>query len=132
MSLAITTSGHFVSALESAGAPVLSNFTPSEDVEPGQPGGFSTSYSIARVTPIEFDITGIGGFGITIVVKLAGQLATFTALNFDGEWLWPFDDGNSSIGVLSSEPVHVVLLPRGGWPPGISDVEVASFTKATE
>ena len=133
MSLALNTSGHFVSSLDSGGAPVLSNITPAEETTPGAPGGFSSSFSIARVTPIEFDITGIpAGQGITIAVKLAGQMGTYHALDFDGEWLWPFDDGNSTIGDLGTEPVHVALLPRGGWPPGTNEVETASFTKATE
>lgn len=132
MSLQLVTSGHFVSQEGLGSAPVLSNITPHEDTVPGAPGGFSSAYSIARVTPISFDITGIpAGTSITMTAKLAGQQATYQVLNADGLFLWPFDDGNSTIGG-PSEPVHVVLLPRGGWPPGTSDIEVAASFAATE
>jgi hypothetical protein len=133
VSLAISTSGHFVSSGSSATALVISNVTPSEDVQPGQPGGFPATYATARLTPIEFDMSGIpSGQLVTITAKFPNQQATYAVVDFDGNFLWPFDDGRSTIGALGVEPVHVSLLPRDGWPPGVTDIEVASFIKATE
>jgi hypothetical protein len=133
VSVSISTQGHFISSLEGGGAPVLSNFSPSEDVEPGQPGGFPLDYTSARNVPFEFDITGLSaGQSITMYVRLPTQTATYMIMDFDGNFLWPFSDGASTIGDLGMEPVHVKLIPIGGWPPGDSDIEVASCTKATE
>lgn len=114
------------------GAPTLSNFTPDMDLQPGEPGAFSANYSVARFTPVEFDITDIvAGAGITISIKFDHRDETYTILSHDGVWLWPFDT-ESSMGGLAAEPVHVVLLPRDGWPPVPWEIKVAAVKPAVE
>jgi hypothetical protein len=50
--------------------PLISNITPADEIEPGEPGAFSVDYSTARYTPIEFDVTNVApGAGLTIWVK---------------------------------------------------------------
>jgi hypothetical protein len=112
-------------------APTISNLTPSE-LTPGTPGAFSATYSIARFTPIEFDLTDIAsGAQISIVAKFANRNETYVVLHQDGSWRWPFD-AHSTIGVLSSEPVHVSILPRDGWPPVPFEFHVAAVAPAVE
>jgi hypothetical protein len=123
--------GYFGGDASPLQAPTISNITPVR-ATPGAPGAFSTNYSVARATPIEWDLTNIvPGAGITITVKLGNRDETYTALGHDGEWLWPFDV-DSSIGDLSSEPVHVSLLPRDGWPPVPVDIKCAAVAPAVE
>jgi hypothetical protein len=87
------------------------------------------------VTPLTFQLTGIPtGCDISITVKFSNQDQKLVALDFTGQWCWPFDvegPDNNSIGPLTSEPVDVQLLPRGGWPPGTFFFEVAAVAKAT-
>ena len=115
-------------------APVLSNFVPAHDVTPGAPGAFSAVFSYARLTPIEFDITNIAvGAKISIAVKFGDRDETYVALDAAGNWRWPFDitgPGKNTIGELLSEPVHVTLLPRGGWRKGNAEIVVAAGSKA--
>lgn len=111
-------------------SPTISNITPSEDIEPGEPGAFSASFKVARLTPIEFDLTNIpAGADITISVKYEDRNETYTALapGTGGVFTWPFDvQADNEIGLLSSEPVHVRMLPRGGWPPTVVSFVVAA------
>lgn len=133
MSIGLATRGYFAlvtggSALET---PTITNVTPAR-AEPGEAGAFSLSYSDARNTPIEFDVSDIAaGAGVTISVKFGTRDETYVALAHDGTWLWPFDV-DSSIGELASEPVHVSLLPRDGWPPTSVDIKVAAVKAAVE
>ncbi len=97
----------------SAVGPVISDITPSE---------FSANFHEARVTPYEFDLTGIAtGCRVTISVKFELSNEMVVIIDQAGEWQWPFDvvgPDDNSIGTLTIEPVHVRLLPRGGWPRG--------------
>lgn len=115
--------------------PTVSNITPNIAAVPGTPGAFSAVFSVARVTPIEFDLTGIpNGCQILITMKYEHQLETYTILDFDGAFQWPFDvvgPSDNQIGVLSAEPVHVHLLPRGGWPAGVLTLKVAAGARAS-
>lgn len=112
-------------------APVISNLSPTRATA-GTAGAFSADYSTARATPIEFDLTSIvPNANITISFKRADRDETYVALGHDGEWRWPFDT-ESTIGDLSSEPVHVSMLPRGGWPPVAIDFQVAAVKRAVE
>jgi len=113
-------------------APTVSNLTPSENVEAGAVGGFSAIFSVARLTPIEFDIEDISfGGEITISVRYENRNESYVARNAEGVWVWPFDiEPDNSIGDLESEPVHVTLLPRGGWPPTRIGLMVAVAKKA--
>jgi hypothetical protein len=95
-------------------APIVSNLTPAT---------FPSSYSIARFTKVEFDLTNIvPGAGITLAIKFAHRDETYTILDTTDpdpakRWKWPFDSSDNTIGDLTAEPVHVSLLPRDGWPP---------------
>lgn len=117
-------------------APIISNITPTKGAQAGVPGAFSSSYSVARFTPIEFDLTNIvPGAGITIAIKFEHRDETYTILDTtadsERQWKWPFD-AHSSIGDLSAEPVHVSLLPRDGWPPVPWEIKVAAVQPAVE
>lgn len=115
--------------------PAISNISPSGNLIPGSPGAFAASFSTAKITPLTFQLTGIpSGCQISITVKFANRDEKFTALDFTGAWCWPFDvvgPSDNNIGALSSEPVSVQLLPRGGWPPGAFIFEVAAAAKAS-
>lgn len=113
--------------------PTISNITPNGAV-PGEPGAFTVIYSRARLTPITFDLTDIAaGSKITITVKFGNRSETYVALDADGQWRWPFDlEPNNSIGALGVEPVHVTLLPRGGWPSTSVTFQVAAVKAAIE
>lgn len=135
MSIALATRGYLTPPSSGGGsvsAPVLSNITPDVDEAPGQPGAFSSAFKLARLTPIEFDITNIApGAQIAITVHYEDRNETYVALDVRGVWRWPFDvSGDNTIGDLTSEPVHVSMLPRGGWPPTVVSFEVAA-AKAT-
>ena len=66
-----------------ASPPAISNISPSS---------FSTSFSQATVTPLTFQLTGIPtGCDISITVKFSNQDQKLVALDFTGQWCWPFD-----------------------------------------
>lgn len=136
MSDALSTRGYVAdaSAILGAGAPTISNVTPSEELEPGEPGAFSLSFRAARLTPIEFDIENIPtNADITISVKYDDRNETYSALlpGALGVFTWPFDvQADNEIGPLLSEPVHVRMLPRGGWPNTRVRFTVAASKKA--
>ncbi len=110
-----------------AAAPTLSNFSPDISATPGDPGAFSASFRIARLTPIEFDIGGLEGNDVTISVAFADRNERYVALDVDGVWSWPFDvEPDNSIGDITVDPAHVTLLPRGGWPPCALEIKVAA------
>lgn len=119
-------------------APTVTNIEPTPDTEPGEAGAFSIDFRVARLTPIEFDLTNIpAGARIGISIKWANRNETYLALDFDssateGDFVWPFDvQPSNSIGPLASEPVHVTLLPRGGWPPGVVTIKTAAVQIGT-
>ncbi len=113
--------------------PTISNVSPDANAAPGSVGAFSASFSVARVTPITFQLTGVPtGCEIAITVKFSSRDEVFTALDFNGTFVWPFDvQPDNSIGDLTVEPVDVSILPRDGWPPGSFTFEVAAVAKAT-
>jgi hypothetical protein len=112
--------------------PTIDNITPAHDVAAGTPGAFDVNYSIARNTPVQFDLTNIvAGAGVTISVKFQHRNETYVALDHEGTWQWPFD-AFSTIGDLGLEPVHVSLLPRDGWPPVPFAIKVAAVKPAVE
>lgn len=139
MSLGLASRGYYGTRSGGGGgaisAPVISNITPAEETEAGEPGAFSATFKIARLTPIEFDITSIPtGADITISVQYDDRNEMYTALpsGTDGAFTWPFDvQEDNEIGLISSEPVHVRMLPRGGWPPARIRIVVAAARKAT-
>jgi hypothetical protein len=108
------------------------NFVPSESVTPGSAGGFSMSFKTARITPIEFDLTGVDPTkAVMITVAYANRNEAYTAREADNVMRWPFDvEPDNSIGDLSSEPVHVTMLPRGGWPPCDVEIKVSQGSMA--
>jgi len=115
-----------VASVPSFPQPVLTNIDPDPSEPPGSPGAFSVDFRTARLTPIEFDITGVGG-EVSISVSFADRNEVYVALDVDGEWRWPFDvPADNVIGPLSPEPVHVRMLPRGGWPPCVVHFQVAN------
>lgn len=109
--------------------PVLSNITPAPlPAQPGDAGAFSVDFRVARLTPIEFDVTQVAsGANIAIIVLFGDRNESYTALDADGVWRWPWDvAADNVIGAVSLEPVHVRMLPRGGWPPTIVRFQVAN------
>lgn len=110
-----------------AGAPTLSNITPDPLESPGDPGAFSVDFRVARRTPISFDVDGNGGAQIAINMSFADRNEVYVVLDFDGSFRWPFDvPSDNTIGDLDAEPVHVTLMPRGGWPPTVVRMQVAT------
>lgn len=118
-----------VAAQPTSTAPIaiaLSNITPDPFEPPGSPGAFSIDFRVARLQPISFDVAGGNGAQISIEVSFGDRNETYVALDFDGVFRWPFDvPSQNTIGDLSSDPVHVTLLPRGGWPPTMIRMRVA-------
>jgi hypothetical protein len=114
---------------------VVSNITPADGVQPGAAGGFSADFSTARRTPLQFDITGIpSGAQIMILCKFSDRDETYVALDADGNWQWPFDvvgPDDNQIGSLTSEPVAVQILPRGGFRSGGFSLTVVSAFEAS-
>lgn len=109
--------------------PVLSSITPAPlPAQPGDAGAFSVDFRVARLTPIEFDVTQVAsGANIAIIVLFGDRNESYTALDADGVWRWPWDvAADNVIGVTTLEPVHVRMLPRGGWPPTIVRFQVAN------
>jgi hypothetical protein len=97
------------------------------------PGAFSSSYPIARNTPIVLDVDAPAGYGIVVIAKFANRSETYTILDTtdaDEPWKWPFD-ANSSID-LDATPARVSLLPRDGWPPTPLSLRVFGAKKAVE
>lgn len=133
--LGLATRGYLGGGGGSVTAPTIDNVTPAEELEPGEPGAFSLSFKTARLTPIEFDISDIpDGADVTISVKYADRNETYTALvaGTGGVFTWPFDvQADNAIGAIASEPVHVKMLPRGGWPNTRVAFTVAASKKAT-
>ncbi len=110
----------------------ISNLVPDLNANPGAPGAFSSVFATARLTPIEFDLTSIpADTTIVVVIKFQDRDETYVALDAAGDWRWPFDV-DSSIGDLDSEPVHVSILPRGGWRPGTIELIVMSVSVGVE
>lgn len=135
MSIGLATRGYIAQGAGGGalGTPIISNVTPEINAVPGSSGAFSATFRTARVTPIEFDITNIpSGARITISVHYENRNETLVALDFDSsvvdaDWVWPFDvEPDNSIGDLLAEPVHVTMLPRGGWPPTTITIKVAA------
>jgi len=121
----------YATRVAKSGSLAIANITPARAAA-GTPGAFSLDYSVARTTPIEFDLTGIDtGAQISITMKRADRDETYAILGLDGVWRWPFD-AHSTIGDLAVEPVHVSLLPRDGWPPVALDFQVAQARKAPD
>lgn len=118
-------------------APVISNIYPAEDIDPGGSNSFSVDYSEARYTPIEFDLTNLApGADVMISIKFENRDETYTALDTSEanpafRWKWPFD-ASSSISNLAEEPIHVVILPRDGWPPTPFTMTVGAIRRAVE
>lgn len=97
------------------------------------PAVFDVTFETAHLEALSFDISGMpSGCTVAIAVKLATRDETLTALDFGAAWCWPFDvQPDNSIGALNTSPVHVTLLPRGGWPPGTHSIQVMAGAKAS-
>jgi hypothetical protein len=140
MSIALATRGYIAPTGGGGGGgptplstPEITNITPTAEIVAGAPGAFSATFRTARLTPIEFDISSLAsGARVTIAVAYADRNEKYVALEADssttvGEWAWPFDiEPDNSIGDLASEPIHVTLLPRGGWPATTVEIKVAA------
>lgn len=108
--------------------PVLSNVTPTPFIDPGDPGAFNVDFSISRLTPITFDVSNITiGSVVTITVQFADRNENYVVLDTDGEFRWPFDVPSDNT-IAVGDPAHVHLLPRGGWPPTVIRIRVATST----
>lgn len=115
--------------------PAVSNLTPVAAAIAGSPGAFSSSYSIARYTPITFDLNGLpSGFQPVFSIKFANRSETYVIRGRDAlgvyNFLWPFD-ASSSIGSLAANPIHVSILPRDGWPPTPWTLQIGMEKAAT-
>lgn len=121
-------------ASSGVGGPTFANLTPNT-LAPGQAGAFDSSYPTAKLTPIAFDLYGFPGEAV-ITVKFSNRAETYVARGADENgnmvWLWPFDTAGSTIGAQGTEPRHVTLLPRGGWPLATVSIQAFSATRAVD
>lgn len=118
----------------SVSAPIISDITPTENIEPGEPGAFSATFKTARLTPITFHLAEIAASTtITIAVKYDNRIETYTARDAEGAWLWPFDvEADNTISDVVDGEADVSMLPRGGWPPARVEFKVAASIMAVE
>lgn len=98
-----------------ATAPTITIISPTPGTAPGDPGGFSLDWSVARMTPIVLEITDAapGNRYQAIVCRYPGnpnELVVYRRGAFRGEWA-----------ALSSEAAitngkRLTILPATGWP----------------
>ena len=97
-------------------APVVENVTPT----PG--GALAATRALARITPVQFDVTDLSpGVGAVIVtVKFVGDDSTLVA--FDGtNFLPPFDSDTSAVTEIENG-YHFSILPTAGWRKSIDEL----------
>lgn len=121
--------GQAPAATPSALVPVLANISPTPSTMPGTPpSAFSVDFRVARLQRIQFDVLSITpGSVVTAEVSFGDRNEAYTIVGADGVFRWPFDvvADNS---LTAGDPGHVRLLPRGGWPPTIVTIRVATST----
>lgn len=133
MTLALATRGYLGSSgAGGATAPVISNITPTIEIEPGEPGAFSATFRTARLTPITFHLAElVDGVPITIAVKYENRNETYVARDVTGAWVWPFDvQANNTMSDIVDGEADVSMMPRGGWPPTVVEFKVAAAAMA--
>ncbi len=119
-------------ASSTLGAPIISNITPTNDIEYGLPGAFSATFRTARLTPITFHLSSITlGAEITIAVRYGDRNEAYVARNVEGVWCWPFDlTTNNTMSAIVGGECDVSMMPRGGWPNARVEFLVAAAKKA--
>ena len=113
-------SGTFIPQLGQAAPdndpPAILNVTPEPETQPGEPGGFPASYTLAHATPIEFDITDEEpGLALVVVSCTISTIpGTFTVYR-DGEFTEGFE---SSTVTPIADGFHFAIVRDAGWPAG--------------
>jgi hypothetical protein len=95
--------------------PTITVVSPTPGVDPGAPGGFSSDWAIARLTPIIVRITdaGSGNRYQCLVCSYAGDAIERTVYRrgaFRGEYFGP------STETAIANGIELSIIPVGGWP----------------
>lgn len=96
---------------------------------------FSVDFATARLEPWSATIDDFpqDERAVPIVlVQFESRNEMIVARNADGEWCWPFDVEPDNNVDVSSNPGSIALLPRGGWPAGRAEIQLAAAVMAEE
>lgn len=95
--------------------PVITVVSPTPGVDPGDPGGFSADWLVARLTPVVVRIvdSAPGNSYQCLVARYAGsgnEIVVYRRGQFRGEFA-----ARSSSSVITNG-IELSILPAGGWP----------------
>lgn len=95
--------------------PSIAIISPTPSTAPGSPGGFSSDWATARITPIILEVTDLtpGIQYLALVCRYAGatdELVVYRRGTLRGSFV-----GTSSVSVITNG-LRLSVLPQGGWP----------------
>jgi hypothetical protein len=97
--------------------------SPSPDVDPGSPGGFSLDWATARMTPVVARITdpGPGNLYQCVVARwplVVDEIVVFRRGAFRGQF------ASLSTRTVTGDHIDLSILPAGGWPSSAAIVDL--------
>ncbi len=123
--LGIVTRGYFGGGSGTAAeAPTITVISPTPGVTPGQPGGFSARWSIARLTPIVIDIDGDDLDLACIVARYPSDGGELERVVYRRGALRPGFVINSAAEQVTATKLRLTVLPSLGWPSFTSIAEI--------
>lgn len=97
--------------------PVITVISPTPGVAPGAPGGFSSDWQVARVTPVVVRVADLapGNLYQALVLRYAGlpdEITVYRRGAFRGGFV-----GASTVTAVDSTTLEFSFRPTAGWPP---------------